>query len=61
MRAVARNNLEIAQLLVAAGADPTLRSNYSPHASAQAWLQAHPPSRGASLAAWKKLLKLSRP
>ncbi|MDZ4360479.1 MAG: ankyrin repeat domain-containing protein, partial [Variovorax sp.] len=58
MRAVERGNLEIARLLVAAGADPTLRSNYPPHASAQAWLKARPPSRGGSLAAWKALLKL---
>lgn len=61
MHAVARNHLEIARLLVAAGADPALRSHYPPHASAQAWLQTRPPSHGASLAAWKKLLKLSRP
>lgn len=61
MRAVARNHLEIARLLVAAGANPALQSHYPPHASAQAWLQARPPSHGASLAAWKKLLKLGRP
>ncbi len=61
MRAVERDNLEIARLLVTAGADPTLRSNYPPHASAQAWLKARPPSRGGSLVAWTKLLKLNRP
>ncbi|WP_341891255.1 ankyrin repeat domain-containing protein [Variovorax sp. YR752] len=57
MRAVERDNFEIARLLIAAGADPTLRSNYPPHASAQAWLKARPPSHGGSLVAWKKLLK----
>ncbi|PIF73501.1 ankyrin repeat protein [Variovorax sp. 54] len=60
MRAVERDNLEIAQLLVAAGADPALRSNYPPHASAQTWLRARPPSHGGSLVAWRKLLKLNR-
>ncbi|MNY35422.1 hypothetical protein D3C86_1698240 [compost metagenome] len=61
MRAVERDNLEIARLLVAAGADPALRSHYAPHASAQTWLQARPPSHGGSLAAWKALLKPKRP
>ncbi|WP_435467239.1 ankyrin repeat domain-containing protein [Variovorax sp. GB1P17] len=61
MRAVERGNLKIARLLVAAGADPTLRSNYPPHASAQALLTARAPSRDGSSAAWKALLKLNQP
>ncbi|MCY1559988.1 hypothetical protein D9M68_970770 [compost metagenome] len=59
MRAVERGNFEIARLLIAAGADPALRSHYPPHASAQSWLKARPSSNGGSLTAWKKLLKLN--
>jgi hypothetical protein len=33
-------DIEIARLLVAAGADPSLRSNYPPYGSAQEWLAA---------------------
>lgn len=61
MRAVERGNLNIARLLVAAGADPTLRSNYPPHASAQTLLTTRASSRDGSLVAWKALLKLSQP
>jgi ankyrin repeat protein len=56
MRAVERGNFEIARLLVAAGADPALRSNYPPYASARTWLAARLSSRDKPKAIWKKLI-----
>lgn len=56
MRAVERGNFEIARLLIAAGADPSLRSNYPPYASARTWLAARLQSRDRPKAIWKKLI-----
>ena len=58
MLAVANQSLGIAQLLVAAGADPAQRSHYGTQPSAQSLWQAQTPGNKSDQAAWKRVLRL---
>ncbi len=61
MRAVDRDNLAMASLLIAAGADPQLRSHYPPYASAQSRLLERYQYRGTVPAAWQTLFNIQPP
>lgn len=58
MLAVANESLGIAQLLVAAGADPAQRSHYGTQPSAQSLWQTQTPGNKSDQAAWKRVLRL---
>ena len=58
MLAVANQSLGIAQLLVAAGADPAQRSHYGTQPSAQSLWQTQTPGNKSDQAAWKRVLRL---
>ena len=58
MLAVANQSLGIAQLLVAAGADPAQRSHYGTQPSAQSLWQTQTPENKSDQAAWKRVLRL---
>lgn len=58
MLAVANQSLSIAQLLVAAGADPAQRSHYGSQSSAQSLWQTQTLRNKNDQAAWKRVLRL---
>ena len=59
MLAVANQSLGIAQLLVAAGADPAQRSHYGTQPSAQSLWQTQTLQNKSDHAAWKRVLRLA--
>lgn len=59
MLAVANQSLGIAQLLVAAGADPAQRSHYGAQYSAQSLWQTQTLQNKSDHAAWKRVLRLA--
>ena len=58
MLAVVNQSLGIAQLLVAAGADPAQRSHYGTQPSAQSLWQSQTPENKSDQAGWKRVLRL---